>query len=93
MAILEAWATGLPTIMTEACHLPEGFSAGSALRCDTEPPDIAEVLVTALAKPEAEWLRMSDAAKGLTAGPYSREAVASRWATIYGNVMAGASNG
>ncbi|MFD0982573.1 glycosyltransferase [Tropicimonas aquimaris] len=31
MAVLEAWSFGLPVLMTTACNLPEGFSAGAAL--------------------------------------------------------------
>lgn len=32
MSVLEAWAYGLPVLMTEECHLPEGFAAGAAVR-------------------------------------------------------------
>jgi len=32
MSVLEAWACGLPVLMTEECHLPEGFAAGAAVR-------------------------------------------------------------
>lgn len=31
MAVLEAWAYGLPVLMTEHCNLPEGFAAGAAV--------------------------------------------------------------
>ncbi|MBC7159519.1 MAG: glycosyltransferase [Porphyrobacter sp.] len=41
MAMLESWAAGTPTIMTPACHPPEGVEAGAALRCGTDPPSIA----------------------------------------------------
>lgn len=30
MAVLEAWAHGLPVLMSPACNLPEGFAAGAA---------------------------------------------------------------
>ncbi len=32
MSVLEAWAYGLPVLMTDECNLPEGFAAGSAIR-------------------------------------------------------------
>ena len=32
MAVLEAWANGLPALMTPECNLPDGFEAGAALR-------------------------------------------------------------
>ncbi len=31
MSVLEAWAYGLPVLMTEECNLPEGFAAGAAI--------------------------------------------------------------
>ena len=32
MSVLEAWACGLPVLMTDECNLPEGFAAGAAIR-------------------------------------------------------------
>ena len=32
MAVLEAWASGVPVLMTPQCNLPEGFEAGAAIR-------------------------------------------------------------
>ena len=32
MSVLEAWAYGLPVLMTEECNLPEGFAAEAAIR-------------------------------------------------------------
>ena len=40
MAVLEAWAYGLPVVMTDHCNLPEGFAAGAALRIATDVPGI-----------------------------------------------------
>lgn len=31
MAVLEAWAGGVPVLMTPQCNLPEGFEAGAAI--------------------------------------------------------------
>jgi len=31
MAVLEAWAAGVPALMTPECNLPEGFDAGAAM--------------------------------------------------------------
>lgn len=40
MAVLEAWAYGIPVLMTDHCNLPEGFAAGAAIRIGTTPGDI-----------------------------------------------------
>lgn len=37
VAILEAWACGIPVIMTRECNIPEGFNAGAALETSADP--------------------------------------------------------
>lgn len=41
IAVLEAWAYGLPVLMTDHCNLPEGFREGAALRIGTDAASIA----------------------------------------------------
>jgi poly(glycerol-phosphate) alpha-glucosyltransferase len=36
MSVLEAWAYGLPVVMTPECNLPEGFVSGAALEIRNE---------------------------------------------------------
>lgn len=87
MAILEAWAAGLPTIMSDACHLPEGLRNGAALRCGTDPAAIAGALTAGFAMGAAQWQAMSQAAFDLATGPFSHRTIASRWATVYDELM------
>lgn len=89
VTVLEAWAAGTPTIMTEACHLPEGFTAGAAICCPTDPFGIAEKLVKAFSLAETEWLAMSQAAQGLAGDAFGREAVAARWEAAYATLLTG----
>jgi poly(glycerol-phosphate) alpha-glucosyltransferase len=42
--VLEAWAYAKPVLMTPECNLPEGFSAGAALRIGPGPEEIADGL-------------------------------------------------
>ena len=44
MAVLEAWAYGLPVLMTPQCNLPEGFKAGAAIQMSSDHADIARAL-------------------------------------------------
>ena len=88
MAVLEAWAAGVPTMMTPDCHLEEGFAAGAALRCGHAPAEIAAAITDALAVDDAAWRAMSQAALGLAAGPFSAAAVALRWDEAYGGAIA-----
>lgn len=83
MAVLEGWAAGLPSIMTAACHLPEGFAAGAAIPCGADPAALALALEQALALDAPQWLTMAAAAQGLARGPFSAAAIAARWADTY----------
>lgn len=89
MAILEAWAVGMPTVMTAACHLPEGFAAGAAFECGTDAPSIARVLGQAFAVDADAWNLMSGAATALARGPFSAGQVAQSWIAAYRGLMAG----
>lgn len=91
MAVLDAWSAGLPTIMTKACHLPEGFAANAAIECGIAPREIAQALVRAFALSDNEWQAMSAAALGLAGGLFSSETVARRWESVYSAAMDGAS--
>ena len=83
MTILEAWAAGTPTIMTAACHLPEGFAAGAALECGTDAASVAAAIQTGLASDEGAWRAMSEAALGLARGRFSAGQVARDWVAAY----------
>lgn len=88
MAVLEAWAAGVPTVMSDACNLPEGFAVGAALPCASDEAGIAAAIESCLALSEARWRPMSAAAQSLAAGPFSRETVTARWSTIYSWLIA-----
>lgn len=89
MAILEAWAAGVPTIMTEHCHLPQGFASGAAIRCGTRSEEIRAALVEALGKSDSEWQGMSRAALDLAGGPFSTGTISQRWEELYGVLLEG----
>jgi poly(glycerol-phosphate) alpha-glucosyltransferase len=51
MSVLEAWAYGLPVLMTDHCNLPEGFANNAAIRIGTDVESIAAGLRTLFAAP------------------------------------------
>lgn len=50
MSVLEAWAYSLPVFMTDACNLPEGFTARAAERIPVDPSELAARLETLLSE-------------------------------------------
>lgn len=88
MAILEAWSVGVPTIMSEHCHLPEGFAHGAAIACGTASDTIARALVEGFTLPETDWQRMSVAARTLASGQFSPATVAEKWGRLYAALLA-----
>ncbi|WP_162301972.1 glycosyltransferase [Croceibacterium ferulae] len=83
MAILESWAAGTPTIMTAACHLPEGVETGAALPCGTDVPSVVRALEQALQLDPAEWERMAQAALALARGRFAPAEVTRAWVAAY----------
>lgn len=83
MAVLEAWAHGTPTLMSENCNLPIGFEAGSALDCGTEPDTIGSCIKSALTLSSAAWRDMQTASLKLAMTQFSRSRVARDWEAFY----------
>ena len=54
MAVLEAWAYGLPVLMTDHSNLPEGFAADAAIRIGTDVESIAEGMRSLLRSPTSD---------------------------------------
>lgn len=83
MAVLEAWAHGLPVAMTAACNLPEGFEADAALEVRTAPEPLAAVLSDLFATPPQSLERMGAAGRALVESHYSWDAVVGQVLEVY----------
>lgn len=87
LAILEAWSFGVPTLMTDACNLPEGFVAGAALRIsETSEESIMSVLSQAGKLSSTERADMAQAGRKLVTDRFSVAAVCETMKDIYGKV-------
>ena len=81
MAVLEAWAYGLPVFMTEACNLPAGFEKGAAWRVDAAPDLLAGELAAGLGKPDIS--RMGVKGRELAAGRFAWAPIAKQHIEVY----------
>ena len=88
MAVLEAWAYGLPVFMTQACNLPEGFAAGAAVEVSTDPAQMAGVLARTLADDDA-LAAAGAAGRRLALDHFAWDAIAARMLGHYHSVVEG----
>lgn len=83
MAALEAFASGLPALLTAQCNLPEGFAAGAALQISAHEEGIAEGLECLFAMDESERLLMSASARRLAISRFNWDTIALDMARLY----------
>jgi len=88
MAVIEAWSAGTPSIMTQACNIPAGFSHGAALEIEPVVASILDGLIRAAQMPEGELTTMRAAARALVGEQYSAEAVAEKTMALYRGALA-----
>jgi poly(glycerol-phosphate) alpha-glucosyltransferase len=89
MTVLEAWAYGLPVLMTRQCNLPEGQAAGAALMMEPDADSIAETLRRLFSMSEAE--RAATGARGrlLVEERYLWSEIAQKMAAVYDWLLGG----
>jgi poly(glycerol-phosphate) alpha-glucosyltransferase len=83
MAILEAWAAGVPVIMSPECNLDIGFQRGAAFRTGFTADTIYPSLKAAHALSNDTWQDASGKAKALVAEKYSEESVRAGLTSLY----------
>ncbi|MFC3694938.1 glycosyltransferase [Chenggangzhangella methanolivorans] len=83
LAVLEAWAHGLPALITPRCNLPEGFAARAALPIGWSADEISSGLATLFAMPDRERAEMGRRGRALAEQSFSWRSAAERWARVY----------
>jgi poly(glycerol-phosphate) alpha-glucosyltransferase len=84
MSVLEAWAYGLPVVMTPECNLPEGVASGAAL--EMRNGEMAEGLSSLLEMSDAERREMGMRGRRLVEARFTWTKVAMRMREIYGTL-------
>jgi glycosyltransferase involved in cell wall biosynthesis len=88
LAVAEALAAGLPTVISPGVNLArDAEAAGAVLVAPTEPEPLADALASVLGDAELRR-RLSDGARVFARG-YDWTAVAPRWVAMYEGVMDG----
>jgi poly(glycerol-phosphate) alpha-glucosyltransferase len=83
LAVLEAWALGLPAVISAECNLPEGALAGAAVECRPNPQSIANSLAQVMAMSEAELAEMGLRGRKLVEREFSWRIVTQRFTSLY----------
>ena len=89
MSVLEAWAYGLPVVMTPECNLPEGFIADAAIRIETSAESIAEGLRTLFSMKDSDLISMGQRGRALVTERFTWQAVAERMKQAYDWMLGG----
>lgn len=83
MAVLEAWSFARPVLMTRACNLPEGFSAGAALEIGTRPEELADSLGVMARLAPSGLSAMGAQGRALVQERFNWDHVAARMHAVY----------
>lgn len=83
IVVLEAWAHGLPVLMTPQCNLPEGFSAHAAIKVAPDAASIAEGLMSLLSLPDQERLALGVHGRRLVKDYFMWPRIAAQMLEVY----------
>lgn len=83
MSVLEAWAHGLPVVMTKACNLPDGFRRRAAILARPNPESIAAALHKLFALSEEERREVGKNGRQLVQETYAWPRLAGQMHSVY----------
>lgn len=83
MAVLEAWAHGLPTIITPGCNLEIGLTTGCTWMTTTDPEDICQSLQQLMECPTQQRIEMGRRARILAETQFTWHSVATMHSATY----------
>jgi len=83
IAVLEAWAFGLPVLITPDCHLPEGVANNAAIEVFSEPESIAQGLKKISSISKDDLMDMGENGRQLVVNKYNWTNIANGMKEIY----------
>ena len=89
VAVLEAWAYGLPVVITRECNLPEGFENGAAIETGTTPAEIEQSLRELFALRTEARLDMGRRGRRLVEERFTWAKIAAQMKQVYEWVLGG----
>ena len=89
MSVLEAWAHGLPVVITPECNLPEGYAADAAIRVETGVESIAQGLDSLFSMSDADLKEMGARGKELVRQKFTWQTVAEEMKQVYDWMLGG----
>ena len=89
MTVLEAWAYGLPVMMTPQCNIPEGFASNAAIKVDPTHEKITKGLMHLFSLTEAERKEMGCHGLSLVQRKFTWEKIAGEMYAVYQWIWAG----
>lgn len=89
MVVLEAWAYGLPVLMTPQCNLPEGYQTNAAIRIEAGVDSITRGLEELFAMADEERRTMGDRGRALVVARFSWPRIAADMRAVYEWLLGG----
>lgn len=91
MAVLEAWAAGLPALITEECNLPIGFSSGAAMKIGHSADEIGSALSAFFDLDIGQIEAMSRAGRSLIERHFNWNGIGVEMRNVYNWMLGGGS--
>ena len=89
MSVLEAWAYGLPVLMTPECNLQEGFNISAAIKVDTNIQTITMGMNELFMMSQADLTTMGARGKQLVKERFTWTKVAAKTKQVYNWILGG----
>ncbi len=89
MTVLEAWAYGLPVVMTPQCNIPEGFQINAAIKVEPDQAEIVEGLMNLFSLTDADRKAMGSRGLSLVKQKYTWKKVAEEMYAINQWILGG----